>query len=244
MVHRFDQRVQNFEDKLTEGLTRDSFNLLTSVYVGWRITEPTNFFPKFAGSPEPIAEAERSLERLSGNAKRAVVGKHDLADFVSASDDGKNFLLIEKEILDAIQSQLRGNNYGLEVEFLGIKKLGLPDPVTQSVFEQMTSERKVLTDNLQFEGERDAQNIRSDAERRASEMLYNAEGRATQIKGEGEAEAAKSLEVFKQNQDLAIFIFRLNALEGSLKDRSVLIFDQHTPPFDLFRGASPNLLKK
>jgi membrane protease subunit HflC len=108
----------------------------------------------------------------------------------------------------------------------------------------MTSERKVLTDNLQFEGERDAQNIRSDAERRASEMLYNAEGRATQIKGEGEAEAAKSLEVFKQNQDLAIFIFRLNALEGSLKDRSVLIFDQHTPPFDLFRGASPNLLKK
>ena len=27
-VHRFDQRVQNFEDRLTEGLTQDSFNLL------------------------------------------------------------------------------------------------------------------------------------------------------------------------------------------------------------------------
>src|SRR5258706_3136605 len=244
MVHRFDQRVQNFEDKLTEGLTRDGFNLLTSVYVGWRISEPTNFFPKFGGNPEPIGEAERSLERLSGNAKRAVVGLHDLADFVSASDNGKNFLVIEKEILDAIQSQLRGNNYGLEVEFLGIKKLGLPDSVTQSVFEQMTSERKVLTDKLQSEGESAAQNIRSDAERRAVEMLADAEGQAVQIKGQGEAEAAKSLEVFKQNQDLAIFIFRLNALESSLKDRSVLIFDQHTPPFDLFRGVSPDLLKK
>jgi membrane protease subunit HflC len=244
MVHRFDQRVQNFEDKLTEGLTRDGFNLLTSVYVGWKITEPTNFFPKFAGSAEPIAEAERSLERLSGNAKRAVVGRHDLADLVSATDDGKNFLVIETEILKAIQSQLAANNYGLEVTFLGIKKLGLPDSVTQSVFEQMTSERKVLTDKLQSEGERDSQNIRSDAERRAAEMLYDAEAQATQIRGQGEAEAAKSLEVFKQNQDLAIFIFRLNALEGSLKDRSVLIFDQHTPPFDLFRGASPNLLKK
>src|SRR5258705_5160300 len=33
MVHRFDQRVQNFEDKLTEGLTRDGFNLMTSGYV-------------------------------------------------------------------------------------------------------------------------------------------------------------------------------------------------------------------
>src|SRR5438105_1241439 len=200
MVHRFDQRVQNFEDKLTEGLTRDGFNLLSSVFVGWRITEPTNFFPKFAGSPEPITEAERSLERLSSNAKRAIVGRHDLADFVSASENGKNFLIIEKEILDAIQSQLRGNNYGMEVEFLGIKRLGLPDSVTQSVFEQMTSERKVLTDKLQSEGESESSIIRSDAERRAAELLYDAEAQATQIKGQGEAEAAKSLEIFKQNQ--------------------------------------------
>ena len=42
MVHRFDQRVQNFEDKFTEGQTRDSFNLLASVYVGWKITDPEN----------------------------------------------------------------------------------------------------------------------------------------------------------------------------------------------------------
>src|SRR2546425_12880140 len=40
---------QNFEDKASEGLTQDSFNLLTSVYVGWKITKPEEFFPKFAG---------------------------------------------------------------------------------------------------------------------------------------------------------------------------------------------------
>jgi hypothetical protein len=34
-VHRFDQRVQNVEDRMSERLTRDSFNLLSSVYVGW-----------------------------------------------------------------------------------------------------------------------------------------------------------------------------------------------------------------
>src|SRR5438046_1839290 len=58
MVHRFDQRVQNFEDKLTEGLTRDGKNLLTSVYVGWKITKPSEFFSKF-GAVNPIGEAER-----------------------------------------------------------------------------------------------------------------------------------------------------------------------------------------
>src|SRR3954470_8274054 len=68
MVHRFDQRVQNFEDKFTEGLTQNGFNLLTSVYVGWKITDPMAFFPKFAGSSEPIAEAEKVLQGLLSNA--------------------------------------------------------------------------------------------------------------------------------------------------------------------------------
>ncbi len=244
MVHRFDQRTQNFEDKVTEGLTSDSFNLLTSVYVGWKITQPTNFFPKFAGTSKPIAEAERVLERLLSNAKSAVVGKHPLSDFVSASDNGKSFINIENEILAAVQSQVRANNYGLDIEFLGIKKLQLPESVTQSVFERMTSERKVLADKSQFEGEAEAQKIRSDAERRAQEVLANAEGQATGIRAKGEAEAAKSLEVFQQNPDLANFLFGLTALEGSLKDRSILIFDQNTPPFNLLRGVSTNLLNK
>ena len=243
-VWSFDKRTQNFEDKLTEGLTRDNFNLLTSVYVGWKITNPTAFFPKFVSLANPIGEAERQLEQLLGNAKSAVIGKHPLSDFISATDNGTNFMAIENEILAALQSQVRANNYGLDIEFLGIKKLQLPPNVSQSVFDRMTSERKVLADKLQYEGEAEAQKIRSDAERRAVEMLYNAEAQATQIKGIGEAQAAKSLAVFQQNPELASFLFRLNALEGSLKERSILIFDQHTPPFDLFRGTSTNLLTR
>src|SRR5207302_1366685 len=113
-------------------------------YVGWKITDPTAFFPYFAGSTEPIAEAERVLERLLGNAKSAVVGQHPLSDFVSATDNGTNFVKIEKEILQALENQVRANNYGLNIEFLGLKKVQLPESVTQSVFERMTSERKVL----------------------------------------------------------------------------------------------------
>ena len=243
-VWTFDRRVQNFEDRLTEGLTHDSFNLLTSVYVGWKVSDPTAFFPRFAGTANPIAAAEALLDQWLGNAKTAVVGRHPLSDFVSTSDNGAAFLAIENEILEAVQSQIRTNNLGLEIAFLGLKRLQLPDSVSQSVFDRMTSERKVLADGYQYEGEALAQRIRSDAERKAAELLANAEAQATQIKGKGEAEAAKSLAVFQQNPELASFIFRLNALEGSLKERSILIFDQHTPPFDLFRGASTNLLNK
>ena len=242
-VHRFDQRVQNFEDKFTEGLTADNFNLLTSVYVGWQITNAAEFFPRFAGGAEPIAEAEKTLDRMLGNAKAAIVGKHPLADFLSPVGEGNKFVDIEKEIQAVVESQVQANNYGLKIVFLGVKKLGLPENVTQQVFDRMQSERKVLTEKSQSEGEAEAQRIRSEADRKAQELLANAESEATQIRGKGEAEAAKSLAEFQKNPELANFIFRLTALENSLKDKSTLIFDQRTPPFDLFRGISTNLVK-
>jgi membrane protease subunit HflC len=240
-VYYFDKRVQNFEDKFTEDLTADNNNLLTSVYIGWRITDPKEFFPKFAGGS--VTEAEKVLEGLLRSSKSAVIGKHALSDFVSANADGSKFSAIETEILGILQSQIHGRNYGIEIEFLGIKRIGLPETVTQSVFDRMTSERQVLISKSQYEGEAEAMKIRSGAERRAAEIISIAEGQATQIRGRGEAEAANSLAVFQQNPELASFLFRLTALENSLKDRSTLIFDQQTPPFNLFQGGSTNLVK-
>jgi membrane protease subunit HflC len=248
MIHRFDKRVQNFEDRLTEGLTRDGKNLLTSVYVGWKITDPSQFFTKF-GAVNPIAEAEKRLAEVLGNAKSSIVGMHPLTDFVSATDNGTNFVVIEDEILNQANALLRqtesdGKGYGLKLEFLGIKKLGIPDQVTQQVFDEMTKERQVLVSTSQAEGDADASKIKSDADRKAAEMLAKAEGEATRIRGEGEGEAAKYLSVFQQNPELASLVFRLNALEGSLKERSILVFDRNTPPFDLFQGGWTNVAPK
>jgi membrane protease subunit HflC len=105
----------------------------------------------------------------------------------------------------------------------------------------MQAERKRLADKSQYEGEAEAQTIRADAERKAAVVLADAGAQATAIRGKGEAEAAKSLTVFQKNPELANFIFGLGALEDSLKEKSTLIFDQNTPPFNLFNGVSTNL---
>ena len=237
-VYWFEKPVQTFQDKFTEDLTEDNINLMTMVYVGWKITEPKNFFPRFGGS---VADAEKVLQGLVHSTKTAVVGKHPLSDFVSASGNGSQFTAIENEILAAVRDQVRAASYGIDIEFLGIKKIGLPDSVTQAVFDRMTSERQVLISKSQYEGEAEAQKIRSEADRQAAEMLAAAAGQATQIRGKGEAEAAKYLAAFQQNPKLAVFLFDLKTLEDSLKDRSTLIFDQRTPPFNLFGGVSTNL---
>src|SRR5277367_529175 len=160
-VYKFDQRVQNFEDKFSENLTADNNNLLTSVYVGWKISDAKAFFPKFAGGS--VSAAQRMLESMLRSAKSAVIGKHTLSEFVNANPQDLQFDAIENEIEQAVQSQLQTNACGIELEFLGFKKTGLPESVTQAVFARMTSERQVLISRAQYEGEAEAQKIRSAA---------------------------------------------------------------------------------
>ena len=49
-VYKFDQRVQNFEDKFNETYTHDNNNLIVTVYTGWKISDASVFYPKFLGS--------------------------------------------------------------------------------------------------------------------------------------------------------------------------------------------------
>lgn len=241
-VWKFDRRVQNFEDRLAEVLTGDSFNVLASVYVGWDISEPAEFYPKFAGTEYPMNEAQKVLERLLGNVKSAVVGKHPLSDFLSPTDGGTKFLAIENEILTAVKAQASANKYGIEVKFLGLKKFQLPEQVTKDVFDRMQAERKLLASKSENEGVAEAQKIRSEANLQARTLLAKAEGKAIQIQGEAVAEASKSLAVFQQQPELAKFLFSLDALENALKEKTTLVLDRHTPPFDLLGGISTNLL--
>jgi modulator of FtsH protease HflC len=234
-VYKLDQRIQNFQDALYETPTADYNNLLTSVYVGWRITDAKTFFPKFAGGS--VTVAERMIKDVVTQAKVAVVGKYRLENFVNQNEKDLKFDAIEAEIKANAQAQLQANNWGISIEYLGLEKLGLPESVTTAVFERMTAERKLQADKLQFEGDARAQEIRSSAERQAAEVNSRANAEAFRIRGEGEAVAAKVLPVFQQNPELATFLLKTEALEGSLKERSILIFDQRTPPFDLFNGA-------
>jgi len=240
-VYKFDQRVQNYEGKLTEGQTADNNNLLTQIYVGWRISDPKQFFLKFADGS--VAKAEERLDEMLLSAKSASVGKHPLSDFVSAEGSSK-FSVIEGEILSAVQAQLKANSYGIEVQFVGLKKIGLPESVTQTVFDRMKSEREVLSRRYESEGQAEADKIKAKANSEAAKTLAAAESEATRIRAQGQKAAAAVYPTFQQNPELANFLLRTEALEASLKDRATLIFDASTPPFDLFRSASTNLLKK
>ncbi|HEY4416251.1 MAG TPA: protease modulator HflC [Verrucomicrobiae bacterium] len=238
-VYRYDQRVQNFEDKYSESYTADNITLLSSVYVGWKITDASTFIQKFPGdTADSIPLAQSKLEGMLRTAKLGVMGKHALSDIVNPDPRALKFEAIEQEIEQAVQAELQGKNYGFELVFLGFKRIGLPDSVTQTVFDRMKNERGVLISQLQSSGDSEALKIKASAERQASEMIANATATARQIEGEGEAKAAETYKLLDQNPDLASFLLKIRTLPQLLNQHATMILDDRAAPFDLFT-ASP-----
>src|SRR5450631_2187805 len=208
-VYKYDQRVQNFEDKFSENYTTNGVTLLASVYVGWKISDAGTFIQKFPGDPAvSIPNVQNQLERMLRSAKSGVIGQHPLSAFVNADPQQLKFDAIEKEIEESVQSQLAGKNYGIKLEFLGFKKIGLPESVTSAVFQRMTAERAVKISQLENDGVRLATIIKSTADRQAADTINQATAAAKRIEGEGVAEAAKTLPIFQQNPELAIFLLK------------------------------------
>ena len=237
-VYRFDRRIHSYEGRFEQALTQDSYPLLVMVYVGWTISNPTNFFNSFPGGQ--ASEAEPALGGLVESSKNEVVGKHTFSHFVST--DAKQLRLdeIEREIMQAIRP-VAADKYGIEVKFVGIKKLGLPESVTEKVLARMQSERDREVQRIKAEGEAAAMKIRSNADRERDKILAEASSQAIEIRGKADAEAAEWFKVFEQNAELAMFLLNVETLESTLKDKTTLILDERTPPYDLLTripGAS------
>lgn len=236
-VYKFDGRIQNLEDKFSENILHDNNNLILTIYAGWKISDAAAFYPKFAGS---VPNAENALEGMLRNAKSAVVSSNTLSAFVNPDPSQLRFEQMEQQIQDAVQAQLSTNNYGIQLVFLGFKKIELPQSVTQSVFDRMKGERQVIINSEKYEGQKEATIITSTANRIASETVNQAKATATQIMGEGQAKAAEVLPIFEKDPALANYLLRLDALQQALNQKTTLIFDERTPPFDLFTSIPTN----
>jgi len=239
-VDKFDKRLHSFEGRFEQVLTRGGDPLLVMLYVGWSIKNPTNFFSSFRGGN--AAAAEPSLGGLIESAKNEVVGKHPFSHFVSTDPKELKFDEIEDEILKKIRPDADAK-YGIDVRFVGIKKLGLPESVTEKVFARMQAERTKVVEILKSAGELEASKIRSAADTERQKILADAHTKAMALRGQADAEASKSFSVFNQNPDLAILLLQLRALEETLKEKSTLILDQQTPPYNLLSPSPKALLQ-
>ena len=235
-VYRLDNRCQNFERKFEQTTTADGRSLIVSVFIGWRIADPKLFIERFPQGD--ITRAEQSLEGLVRDAKNGIIGQHRFGELISTNRARVKLRQIESEMLVSVQPHAAAN-YGIAIDLLGIKQIGLPESITTKVFDRMRAERQRLVKQYQSEGDSEAIRIRAEADRDRQQILAKAEAEATVIRGQAEAEAAKSFVVFERNPDLAVFLLELNALGNSLSNRTTFVIDPQTAPFHLLKGELP-----
>ncbi len=234
-IHRMDARIQTLEGAYEQTATADQRVVLAAVYVGWRISDPIRFL-----ALEGRAQAETHLDSLIRSRKNAVIGQHRFSALVNVDPDAVRIEQIEREILEEVRPSAR-ELYGIEIEFLGLHKLGLPPSVTDAVYRRMRQERESEAVGRREEGLRRAAEIRADADRERSAILAQAESEALRIVAEGESAAAEYYRVFNENPELAIFLRKLETLERMLDRRTTLILDAGTPPFDLLQEVPHSL---
>lgn len=237
MVYKLDQRIQNFEGKYDQFMLPDQNVILLSVYVGYRIEDPAVFFPKF--NHGSIGDAERQLEDVVRSAKNEVAGQHKFPDFVTTDTKQVKFAQIEDEILQKVRKEVAEKHYGVDIKFIQIRKIGLPESVTQTVFDRMTSERQGYISKVQAEGQEQASKIKSEADSKSSILLSDADAQALQIKSEGEAQMMKSLAVLQENPALAAFLMQISSLEQLLKEKTTLVLDSSSSPLQWLLTQQP-----
>jgi membrane protease subunit HflC len=232
-VHRFDARLHTLRSALEETLTADGKNVLVAVYCGWRIADPLTFLERLG----TVQQAERSLDGLLRTHKNSALGRVSFSELVNVDARALKHDEIEERIFKAIQPEAR-KRYGIEIAFVGIRQLGLPESITKSVFERMRAERQELAERYRSEGEGEALRIRARAESERDQLLARADAEARRLRAEGEAEAAAHYKVFANNPELALFLRKLDALRETIGDQATLILSAETEPFDLLMAPA------
>ncbi|NCC52329.1 MAG: protease modulator HflC [Spartobacteria bacterium] len=232
-VYRFDNRIQCLDGAFEQTLTKDGKSVMLSVYAGWKIHDPILFLER-VGTPE---EAEKNLNGLLSSYKNAVIGQYLFSHLVNIDTNILRFSHIENEILDAVRPEAL-ERYSIDMDFLGIRRIGLPESITEKVFERMRAEREELAEKFRSEGEAESIRIRAEADSERDQTLAQAAAQGKRIQAEGDAKAAEYYAVFEQHPELAIFLRKLEVLEETTRNKATIILGPDSEPFDLLQGGA------
>ena len=230
----YDKRIRTLEDRTEETRTQDSKNVIITTFTLWKIGEgaddPIKFLTNFRDGVEEGADMLRTTIMTQ---KHAVIGKHLFDELVSTNPQKRKLKVIEEEIRDAVATVARGQ-YGIEVVGFGIKKLALPKSVTTTIFENMKANENKEAQRYESEGESTARDIVATARAAQGRIMAAAREKVAEIEAEAEQRVSEYYREFDEHPELRIFLDTLRTYTEALQNRTTLIIDTETKPWDLF----------
>lgn len=224
-VRKVDGRVLTADARPESFYTVENKRLIVDSYAKWRVKDVEAYY-KATGGQEPVADSRLASRIADG--LRNQVGRRTLHEVVSGERDKLMEDLTVSLNLEA-QSLL-----GVEVLDIRVKRIDLPEDVSESVFDRMAAEREKEAREYRATGREQAEVIRADADRQVTVLAANAYRQAEILRGDGDAQAtAIYSEAFGQNPEFYSFVRSLKAYKESMANKSdLLVLD---PSSDFFR---------
>lgn len=223
-VETFDARLQTLDAPPERYLTVEKKNLIVDSFAKWRVADSAKFYTTMGGD---FRLANMRLSQILKDGLRAEFGSRTVKEVISSQRDAITHAITEKAKKDALA-------FGIQVVDVRIKRVDLPQDVSESVYRRMEAERKRVANELRSEGAEAAEKIRAEADRQRVVILAEAYKEAEMLRGAGDAKASEIYAKAYQ-QDPAFFAFfkSLQSYQAAFKDKTdILVLD---PKSDYFR---------
>ena len=228
-VLKFDSRIQTLDSDPQNYLTFEKKNVIVDSFVKWRIADVRRFYTSAGGS---ILQANNRLGEVIIKRLRDEFGKRTIQQVVSGE---------RTDIMDKLRvaAKDQADELGLEIVDVRIKRVDLPQDVSQSVFNRMRAERQEVAKRFRSEGEEEARELRATANKDREVILAEAERQAQITRGSGDARATEIYAAaFGRDREFYKLYRSLNAYRtafGSTAD--ILLLEPKSEFFDYFKGS-------
>lgn len=229
-VTRFDKRLLRVDVPPASMPDRESQFLEIDAYTRYRIEDPEKFWRRLRDeftaanriSNIVISEirqrvAASSREDIIGGAITKLPDGTVVVEARKSADGADTRAALMNKVLvgsnAAVQSA--GNDFGISIHDVRIKRADFPTAVEQTVFNRMRTERDVKAKKFRADGEEEYLTISADVDRQATIIQANADRESNELRGEGEAEAIRIFATALES-DPEFFAFR-RSLESYTK---------------------------
>jgi membrane protease subunit HflC len=215
-VMQFDNRILSLEAPPERYFTSEKKSVNVDFYAKWRIADNAAFYRATGGDQ---LQAEQRLTPVIKDALRFEFNARTLEELISGG---------RKDITERVRQQTDASarkNLGIAIVDVRIKRIDLPEEVSESVYKRMRAERLQLANELRYTGQEAAAKIQADADRQAQILKADANRDAAKIRGDGDAQAAAIYaQSYGQDPEFYAFYRSMSAYAKSFKDgKDVLV---------------------
>lgn len=223
-IRKFERRIVTRNYPSEQFLTSEGKILRIDFYIKWRIEDIATYY-QATGGDEEIAAGR--LGSIIKDGIKGVIARRTIQQVVAA--ERAEFT---GEILKIAQDNASG--LGLQIVDVRVKKIDLPEEVSESVFSRMRQDFDRQAKRLRAEGDENAEKLRAEADRQRTEILAEAYREAEGIRGEGDAQSAEIYaKAYSRNAEFYSFYRSLQAYRESLgTDSDVLVI---SPDSEFFK---------